>query len=180
MRAVRLRTPDGAAGLVLEELETPAPGAGEVLVRVDAAAITRDELEWPVDRLPATPCYEFSGVVDAVAPDVDHVAVGEVVYALGGFDRDGAAADYTVVPAALLGPKPHKLGQVESAAVPLAALSAWQGLFEYGELADGERVLVHGAAGAVGQFAVQLARHRGAYVIGTASTANIEKVLALG
>jgi NADPH:quinone reductase-like Zn-dependent oxidoreductase len=180
MRAVRLRTPDGAAGLVLEELDTPAPGAGEVLVRVHAAAITRNELDWPVDRLPATPSYELSGVVAALGPDVDGFEVGEAVYALTGFDRDGAAADYAVVPGAFLAPKPGTLGHVVSAAIPLAALSAWQGLFDHGRLAGGQRVLVHGAAGGVGGFAVQLAHWRGAVVIGTASTANVEAALQLG
>jgi NADPH:quinone reductase-like Zn-dependent oxidoreductase len=99
MRAIRLHTPDGPAGLVLEELAMPVPGAGEALVRVHAAALTRDELDWPVDRLPATPSYELSGVIAALGPQVDGVAIGEVVYALCGFDRDGAAADYAVVPA---------------------------------------------------------------------------------
>jgi NADPH:quinone reductase-like Zn-dependent oxidoreductase len=180
MRAVRLRTPDGPAGLALEELATPAPGAGEVLVRVHAAAITRDELDWPVDRLPATPSYELSGVVAALGPQVDGVAVGDAVYALCGFDRDGAAADYAVVPAAVLAPKPRSIGHLESAAVPLAALSAWQGLFDHGRLAGGQRVLVHGAAGGVGGFAVQLARWRGASVAGTVSTGNVEAARDLG
>jgi NADPH:quinone reductase-like Zn-dependent oxidoreductase len=173
MRAIRLHTADGPAGLVLEELATPVPGAGEVLVRVHAAALTRNELDWPVDRLPATPSYELSGVIAALGPQVDGVAVGEAVYALCGFDRDGAAADYAVVPAAILAPKPRTIGHLESAAIPLATLSAWQGLFDHGHLASGQRVLVHGAAGGVGGFAVQLARWRGAHVIGTASTANL-------
>jgi NADPH:quinone reductase-like Zn-dependent oxidoreductase len=180
MRAVRLHTPDGPAGLVVEELATPVPGAGEVLVRVHAAAVTRDELDWPVDRLPATPSYELSGVVAALGPQVDGVAVGEAVYALTGFDRDGAAADYAVVPAAVLAPKPRTVGHAQSAAVPLAALSAWQGLFDHGHLANGQRVLVHGAAGGVGGFAVQLAHWRGAFVVGTASTANVEAARKLG
>jgi NADPH:quinone reductase-like Zn-dependent oxidoreductase len=180
MRAIRLHPPGGLAGLVDEQIETPRPGAGEALVRVHAAAITRDELDWPVDRLPAIPSYELSGVVAAVAPDVDGVTVGEPVYALTGFDRDGAAAEYTVVPAELLAPKPRTLGHVESAAIPLAALSAWQGLFTHGQLAEGQRVLVHGAAGGVGGFAVQLARWRGAQVIGTASTGNLDTARRLG
>ncbi len=180
MRAIRLHTPDGPAGLVFEELDVPAPGAGEVLVRVHAAAITRDELDWPVDRLPATPSYELSGVVAALGPGVDGLTIGEAVYALSGFDRDGAAADYAVVPGAFLAPKPRTIGHVESAAIPLAALSAWQGLFDHGHLASGQRVLVHGAAGGVGGFAVQLARWRGASVIGTVSTANVEAARRLG
>jgi NADPH:quinone reductase-like Zn-dependent oxidoreductase len=180
MRAIRLHTPGGPQQLVLEEIETPRPAAGEALVRVHGAAITRDELDWPVDRLPATPCYEFSGVVAAVAPDVDDLASGEPVYALSGFDRDGAAADYIVVPARFLAPKPRTLDHLESAAIPLAALSAWQGLFDHGKLAEGERVLVHGATGGVGHFAVQLAKWRGARVIAPVSTPKVETARELG
>jgi NADPH:quinone reductase-like Zn-dependent oxidoreductase len=180
MHAVRLHLPGGLTGLVDERVETPSPGPGETLVRVHAAAVTRDELDWPSERLPAIPSYELSGVVAATAPDVDGVAVGDAVYALADFERDGAAAEYAVVAAGLLAPKPQALDHVESAAVPLAALSAWQGLFDQGELAAGERVLIHGAAGGVGSFAVQLARHRGAHVIGTASSSGVETVRELG
>jgi NADPH:quinone reductase-like Zn-dependent oxidoreductase len=180
MRAIRLPRAGGPDQLVLEEIETPPLRTGEALVKVHAAAITRDELEWPVDRLPAIPSYELSGVVMDVAPDVDTVAVGEEVFALTGFDRDGVAADYVAVPAGLLAPKPRTLHHVMSAAVPLAALSAWQGLFDHGRLEKGERVLIHGAAGGVGHFATQLARWRGAYVIGTASEPSQEDVRGLG
>jgi len=180
MRAVRLHSPGGAQGLVLEEIETPPLQAGEALVRVHAASITRDELEWPTDRLPAIPSYELSGVVIAVSPDVDSVSVGEPVYGLTGFDRDGVAAEYAAVPANVLAPKPRRLDHVESATVPLAALSAWQGLFDHGELEEGERVLIHGAAGGVGHFATQLARWQGAYVIGTTSPSKGEGVRRLG
>ena len=180
MRAVRLHSPRGAEGLVLEEIETPTLEAGEALVRVHAASITRDELEWPTDRLPAIPSYELSGVVVAVSPEVDSISVGESVYGLTGFDRDGVAADYAAVPASLLAPKPRRLDHVESAAVPLAALSAWQGLFDHGELEEGQRVLVHGAAGGVGHFATQLARWHGAYVIGTASPRSVDEARRFG
>jgi len=180
MLAVRLHAPGDPARLVAEQLPTPRPGAGEALVRVHAAAITRGELDWPADRLPAIPSYEFSGVVAAVGPGVEQVRVGEAVYALGDFGRDGAAADYTVVDAGLLAPKPRTLDHLQSAAIPLAGLSAWQGLFEHGRLAAGQRVLIHGAAGGIGAFAVQLAHWRGAHVVGTASTANLETARALG
>jgi NADPH:quinone reductase-like Zn-dependent oxidoreductase len=180
MLAVRLHAPGDPARLVAEQLPTPRPGAGEALVRVHAAAITRNELDWPADRLPAIPSYEFSGVVAAVGPGVEQVRVGEAVYALGDFGRDGAAADYTVVDAGLLAPKPRTLDHLQSPAIPLAGLSAWQGLFEHGRLAAGQRVLIHGAAGGVGAFAVQLAHWRGAHVVGTASTANLETARALG
>lgn len=179
MRAVRLRAP-GLDGLALESISTPPLAAGEALVRVHAAAITRDELEWPTDRLPATPSYEVSGVVAAVAAGVEMPAVGTPVFALTPFDRDGAAAEYVAVPAGLLAPKPRALSDVESAALPLAGLSAWQGLFDHGQLTQGQRVLITGAAGGVGHLATQLARWRGAYVIGVASSASAEAVSALG
>jgi NADPH:quinone reductase-like Zn-dependent oxidoreductase len=180
MWAIRLHTPGGPSELVLERIETPHPGPGEALVRVHAAAITPDELTWLTDRLPATPSYELSGEVAAVAPDVDTVAIGEPVWALAAFDRDGAAAEYIVVPAALLAPKPRSLGHEETAAVPLSALSAWQALFDHGGLEEGGRVLIHGAAGGVGHFATQLARWRGAHVIGTASPASADLARSFG
>jgi NADPH:quinone reductase-like Zn-dependent oxidoreductase len=179
MNAVRQHPPGGPASLVYEQLEQPTPGPGEALVRVHAAAITRDELDWPIDRLPATPSYEFSGVMTAVGPDVDDAKIGEPVYALNDFDRQGAAAEYTTIPLKFLAPKPRSLSHVESAALPLAGLSAWQGLFVHGELTEGERVLVHGAAGGVGHLAVQLGRARGAQVIGTASAAGVDAVRRL-
>ena len=180
MRVVRLRAPGGPEQLSLEEADRPRRGPGEALVRVHAAAITRDELEWPVDRLPAIPSYELSGVVEEVGPGVADVAVGDEVFALTPFDRDGVAADYTAVPAELLVARPRTLGHAESAAIPLPALTAWQGLFDHARLAAGERVLIHGASGAVGGYAVQLARARGAHVIGTASAANLGLVRELG
>ena len=180
MRAIRLHAPGGIAELVDERVDTPRPREGEALVRVHAAAITRDELDWPVDRLPAIPSYELAGVVAALGPDAQGIVEGDEVYALADFERDGAAAEFAVVQAELLAPKPRALGYVECAAIPLPALSAWQGLFVHGSLAAGERVLVHGAAGGVGSFAVQLARHRGAHVIGTASTRGLEVARELG
>lgn len=152
MLAVRLHED----GLRVEEVETPAPGDGDVLVRVHAAAITRDELEWPTDRLPAIVSYELSGEV---------VDTGEEVYALTPFDRDGVAAEYAVVPVSVLAPKPAGLTHVEAAALPMGALTAWQALFEHGKLQRGERVIVTGAHGGVGHVAVQLARWAGAEVV---------------
>jgi NADPH:quinone reductase-like Zn-dependent oxidoreductase len=179
MDAVRLHSA-GVDGLRYEQVETPRVRGGEALIEVHAAAITRDELEWPVDRLPAVPSYELSGIVAAVAADVATVAVGAAVYALTGFDRDGAAAAYAAVPASLVAPKPSTLDHVASAAIPLAALSAWQGLFDHGRLEEGERVLINGAAGGVGHFATQLARWRGARVIGTASPGSLAAARAFG
>jgi NADPH:quinone reductase-like Zn-dependent oxidoreductase len=179
MEAIRLHAP-GIDGLRHETIETPSLQLGEALVEVHAAAITRDELEWPLDRLPAVPSYELSGVVAAVADDVDAVSVGEAVYALTPFDRDGVAAEYAAVPAATLAPKPSTVSHVEAAAVPLPALTAWQGLFAHGRLQPGERVLVHGGVGGVGRFATQLARWRGAHVVATSSPRAFEEARALG
>src|SRR4051795_1392575 len=92
MRVVRLRAPGGPEQLTVEEADRPRPGPGEALVRVHAAAITRDELEWPLDRLPAIPSYELSGVVEETGPDVTGFAAGDEVFALTPFDRDGVAA----------------------------------------------------------------------------------------
>src|SRR4051794_26848081 len=180
MKAVVLHAAGGLEHLVYEEVATPAPGAGEALVRVHAAALTRDELEWPVDRLPAIPSYELSGAVVALGPGVDGVAVGDEVYGMTAFDRDGVAAEYAAIPTELLAPKPSALSHPEAAAVPLAALTAWQGLFDHGGLAAGERVLIHGAAGGVGQFATPLAGRHGAHVTATTSTRGVERARELG
>lgn len=152
MRAVRLHE----EGLKLEEIPRPEPADGELLVRVHAAAITRDELSWPTDRLPATPSYELSGVVEAT---------GEEVMALTPFDRDGVAAEYAVVAGSVLAPKPTALSHAEAAALPMGGLSAWQGLVVHGGLKEGERVCVTGASGGVGHLAVQIARALGATVV---------------
>ena len=152
MRALRLYP----NGLVLEELPRPEPRAGEVLVRVYAAAITRGELAWPTDRLPATPSYELAGVVDAT---------GEEVIALTAFDRDGVAADYAVVAQNLLAPMPRGLSHEEAAALPMPGLTAWQALVVHGGLKAGERVIVTGARGGVGHVAVQLVRALGGVLV---------------
>lgn len=165
MRAVRLHSSGGADGLELDTVSIPPLEPGAALVRVCAAAITRDELEWPLDRLPAIPSSELSGVVAAVAPDVTAASLGDEVYALTPFDRDGAAAEYIAIPVASLAPKPSALSHVESAALPMGGLSAWQALFDHGRLQPGERVLVTGAAGGVGHVAVQLATEIGARVV---------------
>jgi NADPH:quinone reductase-like Zn-dependent oxidoreductase len=180
MRAVRLLAPGGPEELAIDDIDRPRPGRGEALVRVHAAAITRDELQWPVDRLPAIPSYELSGVVEEVGAAVTGVAEGDEVFALIPSDHDGVAADYTALPVELLVAKPRAWGHAESAALPLPALSAWQGLFDHGRLGADERVLIHGATGGVGGLAVQLARGRGAHVIATASAAHLGLARELG
>ena len=141
----------------MEEIARPEPGPSEVLVRVPAAAITRDELTWPGDRLPAIPSYELAGVVEAS---------GEEVIALTPFDRDGVAADYAAVPETLLAPKPSGLSHEQAAALPMPALAAWEGLVVHGGLEAGERVLITGARGGVGHVAVQLVRALGGALVG--------------
>jgi NADPH:quinone reductase-like Zn-dependent oxidoreductase len=119
-------------------------------------------------------------VVEEAGARVAGVAAGDDVFALTPFDRDGFAADYTALPTELLVPSPRALGAAESAAIPLHALTAWQGLSDHGRVGAGERVLIHGASGVVAGFAVQLARLRGALVIVTASAANLGLVRQLG
>jgi NADPH:quinone reductase-like Zn-dependent oxidoreductase len=180
MRAVRLHPPGGIDALFVDEIEVPQPGPGEALVRVHAAAITRDELDWPTDRLPAIVSYELSGVVEQVSGDVGDLVIGDDVFSLTPFDRDGVAAEFAVVPAAFLAPKPWGLSHVESAALPLAGLTAWQGLFVHGELQPNQRVLILGAAGGVGHLATQLAKWRGAHAVGTASAGAAELAREFG
>jgi NADPH:quinone reductase-like Zn-dependent oxidoreductase len=160
MKAVRLH----ADGLRLVDVPTPVPGDDEVLVRVHAAAITRDELTWPTDRLPATPSYELSGVVDET---------GQEVIALTPFDRDGVAAEWAAVPRDLLAPKPAGLSHEEAAALPMTGLTAWQGLVVHGALAAGEQLLVSGSHGGVGHVAVELAERLGAVVVDEAESCDL-------
>jgi NADPH:quinone reductase-like Zn-dependent oxidoreductase len=169
MTAARLLSDAGAEGIGIDEVAVPVPAPGEALVAVHAAALTRDELTWPVDRLPAVPSYELSGVVVAMGDDGDAALVGQAVVALTPFDRDGVAREYAPVPVPLLAPRPAGVDDVHAAAIPLPGLSAWQALFDHGSLDKGQRVLVIGAAGGVGQLAVQIAALHGAHVVATAS-----------
>jgi NADPH:quinone reductase-like Zn-dependent oxidoreductase len=188
MKAVRLHARGGPEQLIYEEAPTPTIGPGDALVRVHAVAITPTELSWSAtytthdktDRLPTVPGHEVSGLVEAIAPGVTGVAPGDAVFALTDFWRDGGAAEFVAIRAADLAPKPQSLDHVNAAAVPLSALTAWQALFDHASLASGQRVLIHGAAGGVGTFAVQLARWRGAHVIGTASARNAAFLRNLG
>lgn len=188
MNAVRLHRQGGPEQLTYEDAPKPAPGAADALVRVHACAITRTELSWGttyttregVERLPTIPGHELSGVVEAVGAGARAPNVGDAVYALTDFWRDGAAAEYVVVRAADLAPKPKNLTHTQAAAVPLSALTAWQALFDHAGLTRGQSVLIHAAAGGVGTYAVQLAKGRGAHVIGTARAANERFLRDLG
>ena len=188
MKAMRVHRRGGPEQLTYEDAPKPAPGAADALVRVHACAITSTELSWGttyttrdgVERLPTIPGHELSGVVEAVSQDVSAPRVGDSVYALTDFWRDGAAADYVAVRAADLAPKPTNLTHTQAAAVPLSALTAWQALFDHAGLTRGQSVLIHAAAGGVGTYAVQLAKGRGAHVIGTARAANERFLRDLG
>jgi NADPH:quinone reductase-like Zn-dependent oxidoreductase len=188
MRAVRAHARGGAEQLRLETIPKPTPRAGEALIRVQAAGITPTELEWPEtwvdreghDRTPMIPSHEVSGVVAELGSGATHVAVGEEVYGLVPFDQDGAAADYVAVRARDLAPKPATLDHTRTAALPLSALTAWQAFSEQAQVGPERHVLVHGGAGGVGAFAVQIAKVLGARVSATASAGDIEYVRSLG
>src|SRR4026207_1196135 len=155
MKAIRLHRAGGPEQLVYEDAPRPELVAGDALIRVHAAGITPAELTWAEtyrhcdrsERRPAIPGHEVCGVVEGLAAGVTDVSIGDEVYALTSFCRDGAAAEYVAVHAADLAPKPKTLNLVQAAAVPLSALTAWQAFFDHARLASGQRVLIHGAAG---------------------------------
>lgn len=185
MTALRAHHRGGPEVLVVEQAPVPVPAADEVLIAVHAAAITFDELTWEetwlrdgADRTPTIPSHEVSGVVAGIGDDVTDFAVGDEVYGLIRFDRDGAAAQYVTAPAADLAPRPSSVSHVVAAAVPLAGLTAWQALVDHAAVQSGERVLVHGGAGGVGAFVVQLAVALGAEVTATVRNDDARDVVA--
>jgi NADPH:quinone reductase-like Zn-dependent oxidoreductase len=178
MSAMRASSPDPAS-LTWETVPVPDPGPGELLVEVHATAVTAGELTWP-ESWPAIPCHDLSGVVAATGSGVTDWRPGDEVYGLVGFDRPGAAAEYVTAPAADLAVKPSGVRHAEAAALPLGALTAWQALHEHARLQPGQHVLVHGGAGGVGSYAVQLAALHGARVTATASARDAEFVAGLG
>ncbi|AIR96434.1 NADP-dependent oxidoreductase [Streptomyces glaucescens] len=187
MRAVVVEQWGGPEALVEREVERPEPGLSEVLVRVHAAGVnpvdwkTRASgalIEW--GAVPAVG-WDVSGTVEAVGPGVSVHRPGDEVFGMPLFPRQaGGYAEYVVAPARHFAPKPAGLTHVEAAALPLAALTAWQALVDAADVRPGQRVLVHAAAGGVGHFAVQVAKARGAHVIGTASAAKHDLVRELG
>ena len=178
MRAMCASNPDPAS-LTSQSVPVPDPGPGELLVEVRATAVTAGELTWP-ESWPAIPCHDLSGVVAATGDGVTGWRPGDEVYGLVGFDRPGAAAEYVTAPAADLAPKPASVDHLAAAAVPLGGLTAWQALHEHAGLRPGQHVLVHGGAGGVGAYAVQLAALAGARVTATASGRDLEFVAGLG
>jgi NADPH:quinone reductase-like Zn-dependent oxidoreductase len=174
-------------GLASAEVEMPQPHRGEVLIRVHAVGITHTELLWEPtthtrsgkNRRHAIPGHEFSGTIAAVGAGADG-AVGEVVFGMNDWYAQGATAEFCCAPPSAIAPKPTRLTHVEAASVPIDALTAWQGLFDRAQLQVGERVLIHGGAGAVGVLAIQLACWRGAHVLTTASGHDRDFLLRLG
>src|SRR5258708_32076755 len=162
--------------LVPAAVETPQPQRGEVLIRVHAVGVTSTELLWQPtthtksgeNRRHAIPGHEFSGAIAAVGVGADGI-VGQGVFGMNGWYAQGATAEFCCAPPSAIAPKPARLTHVEAASVPIDALTAWQGLFGRAQLQAGERVLIHGGAGAVGVLAIQLARWRGAHGGTTAS-----------
>lgn len=188
MMALRAHARGGPEQLVYEPAPVPVPGPGEALVAVNAAAITFAELTWDLswttrdgqDRTPVIPSHEVSGTVADLGPGTDGFGVGEEVYGLIDFDRDGAAAQYVALPAAGLALRPRSVSHAEAATLPLAALTAWQALVDYAALERGERVLVQGGAGGVGSYAVQIAAILGGIVTATGRADQRDFVLGLG
>ncbi len=188
MKAIRMHTRAGPEVLVYEDAQTPSTAADEALIRVRAAGTTPTEFTWNStfttadgkSRLPIIPSFEVSGTVEAIGSDVRGVAVGDDVYSLLNFWHDGAAAEYVAAKAGDLAPKPRSLDHVATAAVPLSGLTAWQALFDHAHVSAGDRVLIHGAGGGVGTYAVQLAHDRGAHVLATAAAAKAPFLRDLG
>ena len=189
MKAIRIHERGGPEVLRYEDVPRPSPSDREVLVRVHAAGVTPGELEWfptwftPISLprpLPITPGHEFCGEVVEVGDRVESVAVGDRVFGLNDWFSDGALAEYCLTRPSFIAARPDSLDELSAATTPIAALAAWQGLMQRGRLAKGNRVLVHGGAGAVGQFAVQIARWRGAHVIATCSSHNEAFVRGIG
>jgi len=189
MNAVRIHAFGDADQLVYESAPRPVPQAGEVLIRVRAAGV--NPVDWKTREgkgvagymkdLPAILGWDVAGTVDALGPGVDAFRLGESVYGMIRFPNPGNAyAEYVTAPVSDIARMPVSLDYAQAAALPLAALTAWQAFFTAGGLQAGQRVLVHAAAGGVGHLAVQLAKWKGASVVGTASARNADFVRSLG
>jgi NADPH:quinone reductase-like Zn-dependent oxidoreductase len=189
VQAITVRDRDaGVGGLSLTDMPYPQAAENDVIVRVHAAGFTRGELDWPAtwsdrggrDRTPSVPGHELSGVVAELGYGTTGLTVGQRVFGLADWTRNGSLAEYAAVEARNLAPLPADVDHTVAAALVISGLTAWQGLFEHGRLMAGQTVLIHGAAGGVGSIAVQLAREAGARVIGTGRAADRDIVLGLG
>jgi NADPH:quinone reductase-like Zn-dependent oxidoreductase len=178
----------GTAGMALVERPEPEPAINDVAVQVRASGFVPTELAWPStwtdrldrDRTPSIPGHELAGVVSALGYGTTGLSVGQRVFGLTDWYRDGTLAEYVAVEARNLAPLPGDVDFTVGASLPISGLTAWQGLFEHGRLRAGQRVLAHGAAGAVGSMVTQLAREFGAYVIGTGRAADRHTALDFG
>jgi NADPH:quinone reductase-like Zn-dependent oxidoreductase len=178
----------GMAGMKLVERPEPQPSINDVVVQVYASGFVNTELSWPStwtdrldrDRTPSIPGHELAGVVTALGYGTAGLSVGQRVFGLTDWYRDGTLAEYAAVEARNLAPLPDDVDFTVGASLPISGLTAWQGLFEHARLRAGQRVIVHGAAGAVGSMVTQLARSAGAYVIGTGRAADRQKALDFG
>jgi NADPH:quinone reductase-like Zn-dependent oxidoreductase len=178
----------GTAGMTLVERPKPPAAINDVIVEVHASGWVSTELEWPStwtdraerDRTPSIPGHELAGTVTALGYGTTGLSVGQRVFGLADWHRDGTLAEYVAIEARNLAPLPDDVDFTVGASLPISGLTAWQGLFVHGRLQPGQRVLAHGAVGAVGSMVTQLASEAGAYVIGTGRAADREKALALG
>jgi NADPH:quinone reductase-like Zn-dependent oxidoreductase len=178
----------GTAGMTLAERPDPEAAGNDVLVEVHASGFTRDELTWPGtwtdrlgrDRTPSIPGHELAGVVRALGYGTAGLSVGQRVFGLTDWTRDGTLAELVAVEARNLAPLPGDIDFTVSASLPISGLTAWQGLFVHGRFDVGQSVLVHGAAGGVGSIVTQLAREAGAYVIGAGRAADRQAALDFG
>jgi NADPH:quinone reductase-like Zn-dependent oxidoreductase len=186
MKAVRVHAYGGPEQLRLEEAPQPKVENGKVLVRIHAASVNPIDFKLASGNMrqimpinfPWIPGGDFSGIVEEIGPGVTGLSKGDAVY--GDASGGGAYAEFYAGPASMIAPKPRQLSDAEAASVPLAAQTAWQGLFDHGRLERGETVLIHGAAGGVGTFAVQLAHLKGAKVLATGSAANTDYLRSFG
>jgi len=178
----------GSAGMTLAERPEPSAAINDVIVQIYASGFVPTELEWPStwtdranrDRTPSVPGHELAGVVTALGYGTTGLSVGQRVFGLADWHRDGTLAEYVAIEARNLAPLPGDVDFTVGASLPISGLTAWQGLFDHGRLQAGQTVLAHGAAGAVGTMVTQLAREFGAYVIGTGRAADREKALEFG
>ena len=188
MKAMQVNKADQGPVLIPVELQKPEAGLGEILVHVHAAAVTPTELLWyptthtksGTARRRAVPGHEFSGAITEIGKDVQDFEVGDEVYGMNDWFADGATAEFCITLPQNIARKPATLSHEAAASVPIGALTSWQGLIGRARLERGERVLIHGGAGAVGLYAVQLAHIRGAHVTTTVSTQDIDFVKRLG
>jgi NADPH:quinone reductase-like Zn-dependent oxidoreductase len=190
MKAVRIHEPkgfEGIDGLVYEDAPDPQPAIGDALVQVHAASFTPTELMWPLstdraghDRGARIPAHEGSGTIVELGFGAAGLSVGDEVFGLIDGYRDGWAADYVAIEVRSLALKPKKVDFVEAAAIPQAALTSWQALFDHGHLEPGQTVVIHGAGGGVGSMAVSLARWAGTHVVATGRASARQRVLDMG